>query len=244
MAISRCCKVRRFCRRGGQLESASAVVFSTLPRLVRPPPPAMPTPEPSKPKKRLHQKSAVQAAVVGAVLTVGLGTTAQLIYLSGASAPERAASPPGEPTPTPGAASVPVAAAPSPQPSGPSASASASPPRGSAEPGVAERRPNPPKPVALPGPAPDQLLELRELNPLTFQSLGATVSLEFRETLGSHYAELTVSTPGRPPIRCAVRSPGARCDFQAGDTSAAVDVLAVDRAQRMAQIILRSKTPH
>ncbi len=203
----------------------------------------MPTFNPPKPKKRWFQKGAVQGAVIGAVLAAALGT-AQLVYFRGASAPERHTPPPKDSTSSRGATSEPPATSPPSQPSGPSISASSPSSAGPNQSGSAEKRLNPPQGVATPPTAPDRLLELRELEPLTFRSLGATVSLEFRETLGSHYAELTVSTPGQPPIRCAARNPGARCEFQTGDTTATIDVVSMDRARRTAKIILRSDTPN
>ncbi len=102
------------------------------------------------------------------------------------------------------------------------------------------------RPKAIPAPLVefDRPLQLSELKPLTFRSLRATVSVEFRETLGTQYAELTISTPDQAPKRCAVRNAGARCEFQTGETPAALDVLSVDRANRTASVILRSNSSH
>lgn len=203
----------------------------------------MPTLKPPKPKKRWFQKGAVQGSVIGAVVAAALGT-AQLVYFKGASAPERHTLPPKGSTSSPGATSEPPATGPPSQPIGPSISASSPSSTGQTVPGPTERRPNLPRAVATPAPAPDRLLEISELKPLEFHSLDTTVSLEFRETLGSHYAELTVSTPGQPPTRCAARNPGARCEFQAGDTTATIDVVSMDRVRRKAKILLRSDTPN
>lgn len=199
----------------------------------------MPTLNPSKPKKRLFQKGAVQGAVVGAVLTAAFGT-AQLIYLRGASAPEHNSPPPTS------AVSLPVKGLEL-SPSGPLDQAGVS--TVSAATGIKASEPTVqstqiPKVIAAPLLEFDRLLPISELKPLTFRSLGATVSLEFRETLGTQYAELTISTPDRPPKRCAARNAGARCEFQAGKTAAALDVLSMDRTHRTAKIILRSNSPH
>jgi hypothetical protein len=198
----------------------------------------MPSLNAPKPKKRLFQKSAVQGAVVGAVLTAAFGV-AQLIYLRNSPTPERHTLPAR-------AASLPVTKLEVP-PSSPSVQE-----RGLMVPAVAgpkasestEQPERTRKAIPVPLVEFDRPFQLSELKPLTFRSLSATVSVEFRETLGTQYAELTISTPDQAPKRCAVRNAGARCEFQTGETAAALDVLSVDRANRTASIILRNNSPH
>ena len=201
----------------------------------------MPTLNPSKPKKGLFQKSAVQAAVIGAVLSAVLGTASVIFLRATTSSPEQITQPPAA------AASPPVQVPKSPPLIPPGHTASSIVPAASGGTKASkptEQRTQTPKVNAAPLVEFDRPLQISELNPLTFRSLSATVSLEFRETLGTQYAELTISTPDQNPKRCAARNAGARCEFQTGETAAALDVVSVNQSHRTVEIILRNNSLH
>ncbi len=198
----------------------------------------MPSLNPSKPKKRLFQKGAVQGAVVGAVLTAAFGI-AQLIYLRSAPVLEHNNLPTNAGSPTVTRLEVP--------PSSPSVQEGVLMAPAVTVPKASESTEQPTRrPKATPSPMVefDRPLQISELKPLTFRTLRATVAVKFRETLGTQYAELTISTPDQAPKRCAARNAGARCEFQTGETAAALDVLSVDQTHRTAKIILRNNSIH
>lgn len=197
----------------------------------------MPTLNPSKPKKRLYKKGAVQGAVVGAVLTAAFGI-AQNVYMRNAPASERTA--PTATTASPPVTRLEVLPTPLVQ-EGVDVTPALTGPKTSE---LTEQPARIPKRIPAPLAEFDRPFQVSELKPVTFRSLRVTVAVEFRETLGTQYAELTISTPDHAPKRCAVRNVGAQCEFQTAETTAALDVLSVDRANRTASVVLRNNSPH
>lgn len=88
-------------------------------------------------------------------------------------------------------------------------------------------------------PAQTDVKLLSQGEPLAFSSLDTTVSVTFRETLGSRYAEFVVDAPGQETFRFPARSAGTAREFVVGGRRYELRVLAIDWQAMTSRIRLR-----
>jgi hypothetical protein len=75
--------------------------------------------------------------------------------------------------------------------------------------------------------------------PVTFSEIDAVVSVSFRDTLGSQYAEFLVDAPGQSSFRFPARSAGAAKEFTVGGRAYEIRVVAIDWRTLSSRVTLR-----
>ncbi len=75
--------------------------------------------------------------------------------------------------------------------------------------------------------------------PVLFSEIDTLVSVSFRETLGSRYAEFVVDAPGSESFRFPARSAGAAQEFETGGRRFEIRVVAIDWQGMTSQVMLR-----
>ena len=75
--------------------------------------------------------------------------------------------------------------------------------------------------------------------PILFSKIDTVVSVTFRETLGSSYAEFVVDTPRQKSFRFPVRNAGITREFEIGGQRYEIRVIAIDWQAMTAHILLR-----
>lgn len=75
--------------------------------------------------------------------------------------------------------------------------------------------------------------------PTMLSSIDTVVSVAFRETLGSRYAEIVVDSPSQKSFRFPVRSAGGSREFEAHGQRYEIRVVAIDWQALRANIVVR-----
>jgi len=185
--------------------------------------------EPSRPSKWLVNVSVGTAAAVAAAYVLYLLPPGRIL---GRQDTQPAAEAQGSATSV-GAGSI----AP-PQPSRPAAPESRERPvRATNEPRL---KPLPAKSTSQAQPRPGLISSvLSPDTPAVLSSIDTVVSVAFRETLGSRYAEIVVDSPSQKSFRFPVRSAGGSREFEAHGQRYEIRVVAIDWQALRANITVR-----
>jgi hypothetical protein len=102
-----------------------------------------------------------------------------------------------------------------------------------------------PRPVPDKGPGQEQARSepissvLTPDTPAVLSQINTVVSVAFRETLGSRYAEIVVDSPSQKSFRFPARNAGGSREFEAGGQRYEIRVVAIDWQAMRAHIIVR-----